>query len=327
MGRPKKVKKIVVESVSEHIEEECKNPEFKKALEKENKKLDALRKLLNEKNRDSKEVLLKFASDEAVTERISFGLKALDLITGGGIPHKRFSILWGSKGVGKTTLAYKAIAEAQKQNKVCAFIDLERSFDNERAAQFGVQLDKLVLANSFTNAEQAMDMLISLCKEKVVDFVVLDSIQALSPKGEQETKKGKEKSVEEDTMALLARKLSQFFRMSSGSVFKGNIAILLIGQARMSLGGFVALESLSGGHALMHWSTLTLRMTRGAKSESPSEKVELDDEDEKGKKIKVDRIVGFQSIIKLDKTKISGCAIEGTEIRLPYYFKEGFKEE
>lgn len=240
---------------------------------------------------------------------------------------KRFSIIWGDSGTGKTTLAYKIIGQAQKNKKLCAYIDLERSYDENRAKQFGVNPEELVLANAFENAEQAMDTLISMCKEKVIDVCILDSIQALSPIGEQETKKGKEKSLAEDTMALLARKMSQFFRMSSSGVYKGDVTIILIGQSRTDLGGFIAFEKLSGGHALLHWASIILKTGKGPKSESPTEKIILEERDEDGKPIKIERIVGFQSIIRLDKVKISGTAMQGTEIRLPFLFSTGFYNE
>jgi recombination protein RecA len=300
--------------------------EVKVEISKEQKeKREKLLKLMNETNRSFKKTVLKFGIDEKPAERISFGLKSLDDITGGGVPCGKFSVVWGSKGVGKTTLAYLAIAEAQKKGKLCAFIDLERSFEVERASHFGVNVNDLVLANIFTNAEQAMDTLITMCREQAVDFIVLDSIQALSPLGEQETKKGKEKSISDDDMALLARKLSKFFRVSSSGVYEGNVAILMIGQARTNLGGFIAFDSLSGGHALGHWSTMTIQLRRGTKSESPTETIETNEVDEKGKKIKVEITTGFQSVIKLEKTKITS-QIEGTELKLPYLFKDGFKE-
>lgn len=282
-------------------------------------KKQALKKLMNEKNREYKSTVLKWGSAEIPPERISFGLPSLDLLTGGGIPHKRFSVIWGSKGVGKSTLAYKLIANAQKKGKLCAYIDLERSFEGSRASTFGIKLEDLVLANQFDTAEQAMDNLISMCTERVIDVVVLDSIQALSPKGEQETKKGKTKSIEDDTMALLARKLSQFFRISASGVYKGDVAVILIGQARMNLGGFIALESLSGGHALQHWSCMTLQLRRGQKVDAPKEKIETDD----GKQ---EIIIGFDSVIKLEKVKIT-AEMEGSKIHLPFYFKRGFIEE
>ena len=288
-------------------------------------KKSRLNALMAEKNREYKGIVLKYAKDEEAPSRTLFGIAPIDELTG-GVPSKRFSIIYGSKGTAKTSLAYLAIAQAQKNKKICAYIDMERSYDEIRAKQFGVNTDDLILASSFEDAEQAMDVFISMCKEQVVDLIVLDSIQAMSPKGEQETKKGKQKSIEDDTMALLARKLSQFFRMSAAGVYKGDVTVILIGQTRLNLGGFIALESLSGGHALQHWSTMTIHTKRGPKAESPTEKVTLEELDEDGKKIKLERIIGFESIIKLEKIKISGAKMEGTETRLPFFFASGYEK-
>lgn len=174
----------------------------------------------------------------------------------------------------------------------------------------------MVLGTGYENAEQAMDDFIKITKSGAVDLVILDSIQAMSPKGEQETKKGVEKSVEDDTMALLARKLSQFFRMTAHGVYNSNVAILLVGQARTNLGGFIAFDQLSGGHALHHWSSMTLNVRRGAKADSPTETVTVND-----KKIK--QVVGFDCSITLEKRKVAS-AFEGTSINIPFYFDRGF---
>ncbi len=292
-------------------------------LEEKKQRLHAL---MNEKNREYKDTVLKFAKDEEEVTRTPFGVEEIDLLTG-GIPSKRFSILWGGESTGKTTLSYMLIANAQKNKKLCAYIDLERSWDATRAKLFGVDVDNLVLANAFDSAEEAMDIFIEMCRSKVIDFIVLDSIQGLSPLGEQETKKGKIKSMTDDEMALLARKMSKFFRVSASGVYKGDVTVVLIGQSRMDIGGFIPLESLSGGKALKFWATMILRINRGPKAESPTEKVTLEELDENGKKIKVEKTIGFQSVIKLQKVKISGTRVEGSEIRIPFLFSTGFHNE
>lgn len=283
---------------------------------KVNPKLEKLRKLVNETNRAAGRDVIKFASQEEEVGRIPFGVPEIDNLTGGGIPHKRFSILWGPKSAGKTTLCYRLIAQAQNQNKVCAFIDIEGTFDKVWAEKNGVDLDNLLLGEGFENAEQAMDFFITITRNSAADLIILDSIQALSPKGEQETKKGVEKSLEDDTMALLARKLSQFFRISASKVYNSNAAIVLVGQARTNLGGFIAFDTLSGGHALHHWSSMTLAVRRGAKADNPTKKTKID-----GKTVTEE--IGFSSTIKLEKRKVSS-AVEGTSIDLPFYFESGF---
>lgn len=316
MIKKKKLNKVVVEETKEIKKEE---PHILFPEDKMNR----LKKIMQEGNKEYGYPILKFAKDELPPTRTKFNVDKIDTLTG-GLPSKRFSIVWGAKGTGKTTLCYLAIAQAQREGKLCLFINQEGTFEGERAKLFGVDLDNLVVAGPFDNAEQAMDLFILSCKEKAADLIVLDSIQAMSPKGEQETKKGKGKSVEEDEMALLARKMSKFLRMSTSGVYKGDVTVLLVGQTRTSLGGFVALDTLSGGHALSHWSTITLKLSRGSKADSPVEKIKVEDEDHDGKKITIEKVVGYQCLIKLEKVKISGSQPEGSETRIPYFYISGF---
>jgi len=242
--------------------------------------------LLNKKF--GKEVV-SFGYDKEI-ERIAFQNKELNVLTGGGIPVGRFNVIWGPKGSAKTTTALDVVKTAQGMGKIAYWIDLERSFDPKWAQTMGVDLDALLMANSFNTAEEAMDSIINLTKKNLVDLIVIDSIQGLSPKGEQETKKGVDKSLEDDTMALLARKLSQFFRISAAGIAQSECTVLLIGQTRMDLGGFITLEKLSGGNALEHWSSMTIHFRRGKKADAPK---------------KAGEIEGFNLVAKVDKSKVA----------------------
>ena len=289
------------------------------------KRKEKLNIVLREINKANKEIVLTYASSLEAKGRLSFGYKCLDKLTGGGFPCGSYTTIWGSKGAGKTTIAYKAIATAQKQGKIVTYINVERSYDPEWAKKFEVDTDSLVVVECQT-AEQVLDTVIKLCKEKVVDLIVLDSIQGLSPKGEQyKGKADKQKSIEDDTMALLARKLSQFFRMATPHVANAKCAVLLIGQARMDLGSFIKMETLSGGHALLHNSRLILRVRRGQKADAPFEKRETDELTEKGKKVKEKIQLGFDLVIHVNKSQIQNC-IEGTEIHVPFYYEKGIME-
>lgn len=318
MGRPKGSKNT---STKEKKTDKKIIPDLKEGTDikaPSSDKMDSLKKLMNEVNRNAGRTVMKFASEEETPARAKFKNKYLNELTGGGFVHRRFNILWGPKSAGKTTLCYDVIAEAQKEGKICAFIDLEGTFDAKWAIHMGVDLSKLILGTGYKNAEEAMDDFIKFVKSGAVDLIVLDSVQAMSPKGEQETKKGVEKSLEDDTMALLARKLSQFFRISASGVYESKACIILVGQARTNLGGFVAFDQLSGGHALHHWSTMTLNVRRGAKSDDPTGKFK----NKETGKTETEKI-GFASNIKLEKRKVES-KVEGTEITIPFYFDEGF---
>lgn len=283
----------------------------------ENPKKGLLNNLLREINKTCGLEVINFGSEEKAWEKQGFGIPPIDEILGGGIPYGRFSVIWGSQGSGKTSLAYYLTAKAQKEGKVVYYIALE-AFDQDRARLFGVDVDNLVIGR-FPKAEQSLDTIIKLAKEKAVDVIVLDSIQALSPKTEQEEKSGASKSTEADTMALLARKLSQFFRMAADPVHRGNVAVLMIGQTRTSV-GFIAFDQLSGGNALKHYAKLIIHCRRGQKADAPTEKYKVEGKTEH-------RIIGFDCVLELDKVQSPNCKTEGTKLHLPFLYSEGFKYE
>ena len=61
-------------------------------------------------------------------ETISTGSLALDVALGaGGLPLGRVVEIYGPESSGKTTLTLEVIAEAQRNGKVCAFVDAEHA--------------------------------------------------------------------------------------------------------------------------------------------------------------------------------------------------------
>jgi len=283
-------------------------------------KLERLKQVMRETNKNYKGNVIKFAKDEEIKERIGFGVKEVDEFTGGGAVCGNFVIIYGGEGVGKSSLVLHQIANAQKNGKICAYLDLEHTFDKNRATKFGVNLDELVLAEGMESAEEAMDIVIKLAKEQAVDYIALDSIHALSPKQERETKSGKEKSMEEEEMALLARKMGKFLRVVAPFIYKSKIAFVLVGQVRIKgIGSFITKEGLTGGMSVHHWSVLTLHLRKGQKVDAPYVYIT---EDGKRKK----QLIGFDCVMKIEKTKVKS-APELSEIHLPFHFNSGFLEE
>ena len=279
------------------------DPEVKKMSKEE--KIKLLKTEIALVNKKYGKEIVSFGTEKETT-RIPFKSKALNDITGGGVPSGKFSVIWGAKGSGKTTICYDLVKTAQEQGKICAWIDLERSIDPTWAQAMGVNMSELLVAPKFENAEEAMDFIIALGKKKAIDLIIVDSIQGLSPKGEQETKKGIAKTLEDETIALLARKLSQFFRMSAAGIAESDCTVVMIGQTRMDIGGFITLEKLSGGNALEHWSSLTVHLRRGKKADAPKKK---------------DELIGFDIVARIDKSKVGPD--EGKQCHIPFYYGKG----
>ena len=94
--------------------------------------------------------IMKMGQDEVVqTEVISTGSIGLDIALGiGGLPKGRVIEIYGPESSGKTTLALHAVAEAQKNNGVCAFVDAEHALDPVYAKKLGVNIETAWILSS-----------------------------------------------------------------------------------------------------------------------------------------------------------------------------------
>ena len=190
-------------------------------------------------------------------ETISTGSITLDASLGiGGLPKGRIVEVYGPEASGKTTLTLHAIAEAQKQGGVAAFIDAEHAFDKTYAKKLGVNVEELLIAQP-DNGEQALDITEHLIRSGAVDICVIDSVAALVPRSELEGDMGDSK------MGLQARLMSQAMRKLTGTINKTGCCCIFINQLRDKIGVmFGSPETTTGGNALKFYSSVRLDIRR-----------------------------------------------------------------
>jgi len=188
---------------------------------------------------------------------IPTGSIALDKAMGvGGYPRGRIIEIFGPESSGKTTLALHAVAEAQRQGGVAAFIDAEHALDTIYAKKLGVNCDELLVSQPDTG-EQALEIADMLIRSGAVDIVVIDSVAALVPRAEIEGEMG------DAHMGLQARLMSQALRKLTGTISKTLTALIFINQIRMKIGiVFGNPETTTGGNALKFYSSLRLDIRR-----------------------------------------------------------------
>lgn len=194
-------------------------------------------------------------------ESISTGAMNLDIALGvGGIPKGRIIEIYGPESSGKTTLTLHIIAECQKENGVCAFIDAEHALDPEYAKVLGVNTDELIISQP-DNGEQALAIVEALVKSSGVDLVVVDSVAALVPRAEIEGSMG------DNHMGLHARLMSQALRKLTGFISKSNTTVIFINQLRANIsttpyGGGGPSETTTGGRALKFYSSVRIEIKK-----------------------------------------------------------------
>ncbi len=190
---------------------------------------------------------------------ISTGSLSLDMALGvGGFPRGRVIEIYGPESSGKTTLAIHAIAEAQKNGGIAAFIDAEHAFDRFYAEKLGVDIENLLISQP-DNGEQALEIADQLIRSSAIDIIVVDSVAALTPKAEIEGEMG------DSRMGLQARLMSQALRKLTSSINKTNTCCIFINQLREKIGVmFGNPETTTGGNALKFYASLRLDIRRAS---------------------------------------------------------------
>ncbi|MSS45639.1 recombinase RecA [Cutibacterium sp. WCA-380-WT-3A] len=188
---------------------------------------------------------------------IPTGSVALDVALGvGGLPRGRIVEIYGPESSGKTTVALHAIANAQAEGGICAFIDAEHALDPEYARKLGVDTDSLLVSQP-DNGEQALEIADTLVRSGALELIVIDSVAALTPKAEIEGEMG------DSHVGLQARLMSQALRKMTGALNAAGTTAIFINQLREKIGVmFGSPETTTGGRALKFYSSVRLDVRR-----------------------------------------------------------------
>jgi len=185
------------------------------------------------------------------------GSLGLDIALGiGGVPRGRVIEIYGPESSGKTTLALHIVAEAQKRDGICAFIDAEHALDVNYARRLGVRTEDLLISQP-DHGEQALEIADTLVRSGAVDVLVVDSVAALVPRAEIEGDMG------DPQMGLQARLMSQALRKLTATIAKSKTIVIFINQIRMKIGVmFGNPETTTGGNALKFYASVRLDIRR-----------------------------------------------------------------
>ncbi|WP_139417412.1 recombinase RecA [Agromyces laixinhei] len=202
--------------------------------------------------------VMRLGSEErAPVEVIPTGSIALDVALGvGGLPRGRIIEIYGPESSGKTTLTLHAIANAQRNGGIAAFVDAEHALDPEYAKKLGVDIDALLVSQPDTG-EQALEIADMLVRSGSIDLIVIDSVAALVPRAEIEGEMG------DSHVGLQARLMSQALRKLTGGLNQTNTTMIFINQLREKIGVFFGSpETTAGGKALKFYASVRLDIRR-----------------------------------------------------------------
>lgn len=181
---------------------------------------------------------------------------SLSYVLGGGVPQGRIIEIYGPEAAGKTTLAIFLAAQIQKSGGQVLYVDFENALDIDYAATLG--FDKNAAFFSQPNSgEEGLNIIESMCREGEIDYVLVDSVAAITPQAEIDGEMG------DQQMGLQARLMGKALRKIGPLAKENGVTVLFLNQIREKLGTFsYNPETTPGGRALKFWSSIRLDMRR-----------------------------------------------------------------
>lgn len=245
---------------------------------------------------------VRIGSDPYFTiERIPTGSLVVDRIIGGGFALGRHYELFGDENAGKSTILYTAMALSQRRGNVCAMVDPEHSFDNERFAFLGGDPEELLMfwPDDADQAISVMMLLAKYAKERELEIVGIDSVASMLT-AEEKAKDPRET----DRVASQARMMSRALRRITAANQK--TLFLWTNQERVDVGiKFGNPRTTSGGRALRYYATGRIEFRRGAKLHRKGRVAKA------GKLVESDVVFGRWTQVRVEKDKSTRPQREG----------------
>ncbi len=200
---------------------------------------------------------------QQIKEFIPSGVDVLDnyVIGRGGLPVGRISEVFGPYACGKTSLLYKSLAQCQRIGGIAALADPENSFDEERAAMSGIDLNALVMLEAFSLEDTLlqMRMFIEAHDERVCPLLMgWDSIASAVSQSDIDRVPGDKKVASEaGVIAIELKKLNRLLP-------RKRTHLMMLNQVRDKIGVmFGDKTSTPGGNAPKFYSSLRIQFFGG----------------------------------------------------------------
>jgi recombination protein RecA len=217
----------------------------------------------------------------------------LNRALGGGFPYGRQVLLWGSKASAKSSLCLQTIGIAQKEGKLCAWIDAEMSYDEQWAKKLGVNTEELIYSEA-RSTNDMVNVAVGLLNAGV-DIIVIDSISSLLPAVYFEKDSDELKALENTKqIGAESKDLKHAWMMINWANNREKPGLIIaISQSRNSIGAMYTQAVPTGGESTRFMSSTIVKLfSSGSDAQAIKAKISSGDkliEQKVGRKVRWDR--------------------------------------
>ena len=202
------------------------------ATKETNSKLQDIAKRLN-KEYSNNNLIIK-ADVVPYYNRLASGLMGFDYALWGGLTTGRVHVFSGLEHSGKTlaSMAFLAAYQREHPDKICVFVDVERSLDLKfQAVMNHIDPERLYyFCPDGMSGEQVLEAILELQDAEDIGLIILDSVPALQSASDLENDFTKDNGMR----STIAKSMQKFLKAMCDKLHQKDNILILINQVRIA---------------------------------------------------------------------------------------------
>jgi recombination protein RecA len=170
----------------------------------------------------------------------------LNRALGGGLNTGATHLFWGNPSVGKSTLCFRILAEAQSRGFRPVIVDSEYSFNEEYAAKCGIDIDDIVVIQSTVVEDILKNLHPYLNHDEEKHIFLFDSLSNIIRQEAYDKPEGSK------AIGLLARSQGALLQQLVNYLHKEKNMMIFIAHQTMDLSGMYAVTKAKIGNSVFH---------------------------------------------------------------------------
>jgi recombination protein RecA len=170
----------------------------------------------------------------------------LNRALGGGLNTGATHLFWGNPSVGKSTICFRILAEAQAKGFRPVIVDSEYSFNEEYAAKCGVNIEDIVVIQSTVVEDILKNLYPYLNHQEEKHIFLFDSLSNIIRQEAYDKPEGSK------AIGLLARSQGALLQQLVNYLHKERNIMIFIAHQTMDLSGMYAVTKAKIGNSVFH---------------------------------------------------------------------------